>query len=144
MACNRRAPFPKLIRTPKSTYAFTAGRPVPGGRLPPVPAKTASMGRGGVGLPAEETLATKDGAALRGFERNGRFTTALGTTGYRLGFAGTERRALALALASLAALGFIFEVLVVEEVLLSRCKYKFRSAIYAFENAILEIRHKHL
>jgi hypothetical protein len=102
------------------------------------------MGGSSVGFAAEEALATKDRAALGRLEGNGSFPAALRATGYRFGFAGTERRALALALASLAALGLILEVLVVEEMLLSRCENKFRSAIYAFENAILKIRHKHL
>jgi hypothetical protein len=45
------------------------------------------------------------------------------------------------AFASFATLGFVLEILVVEEVLFSRCKYKFRSAIHALEDAILKIRH---
>jgi hypothetical protein len=48
---------------------------------------------------------------------------------------------LALGLASLAALGLILEVLVVEEVLFSRCEYEIRVAIHAFEYAVLKLRH---
>jgi hypothetical protein len=46
-----------------------------------------------------------------------------------------------LGLAILTALGLILEVLVVEEVLFSRCEYKIRSAIDALEDAILKLRH---
>ena len=51
------------------------------------------------------------------------------------------RRTLALGLAGLAALGFVLEILVVEEVLFSRCEYEICSAIYALENAVLKLRH---
>ena len=44
-------------------------------------------------------------------------------------------------LAILTALGLVLEVLVVEEVLFSRCEYKFRCAIDALEDAILKLRH---
>jgi hypothetical protein len=37
---------------------------------------------------------------------------------------------LALGLACLAALRFVLEVFVMEEVLFSRCKYEFRSAVH--------------
>jgi hypothetical protein len=46
-----------------------------------------------------------------------------------------------LGLAILTALGLVLEVLVVEEVLFSRCEYKFRCAIDALEDAILKLRH---
>ena len=46
-----------------------------------------------------------------------------------------------LGLAILTALGLILEVLVVEEVLFSRCEYEVCSAVYALEDAVLEIRH---
>ena len=46
-----------------------------------------------------------------------------------------------LGLAILTALGLILEVLVVEEVLFSRCEYKFRCAIDALEDAILKLGH---
>jgi hypothetical protein len=48
---------------------------------------------------------------------------------------------LALGLACLAALGLIPEILVMEEVLFSRCEYEIRVAIDAFENAVLKLRH---
>jgi hypothetical protein len=47
----------------------------------------------------------------------------------------------ALGLAILTALGLILKILVVEEVLFSRCEYKFRCAIDALEDAILKLRH---
>jgi hypothetical protein len=66
----------------------------------------------------------------------------LGALGRGFGFGETASgRSLALDLASLAALGLILEILVVEEVLFSRCKYKIRAAIHAFENAVLKLRH---
>ena len=46
-----------------------------------------------------------------------------------------------LGLAILAALGLVFEVFVVEEMLFSRCEYKIRCAIDALEDAILKLRH---
>jgi hypothetical protein len=46
-----------------------------------------------------------------------------------------------LGLAILTALGLILDVLVVEEVLFSRCEYKVRCAIDALEDAILKLRH---
>ena len=48
---------------------------------------------------------------------------------------------MALGLAILTALGLIFEVLVVEEMLFSRCEYKICCAIDALEDAILKLRH---
>ena len=46
-----------------------------------------------------------------------------------------------LGLAILTALGLVFEVFVVEEVLFSRCEYKIRCAIDALEDAILKLSH---
>jgi len=46
-----------------------------------------------------------------------------------------------LGLAILTALGLILEVLVVEEVLFSRCEYKIRTTIDALEDAILKLGH---
>jgi hypothetical protein len=66
----------------------------------------------------------------------------LGAFRHGLGLGETgSGRALALGLACLAALGFILEILVVEEVLFSRCEYEIRAAIDAFENAVLKLRH---
>jgi hypothetical protein len=46
-----------------------------------------------------------------------------------------------LGLAILTALGLVFEVFVVEEMLFSRCEYKIGCAIDALEDAILKLRH---
>jgi hypothetical protein len=46
-----------------------------------------------------------------------------------------------LGLAILTALGLILEILVVEEMLFSRCEYKISSTIDALENAILKLGH---
>jgi hypothetical protein len=81
---------------------------------------------------------------LRGFERNCGFTTALRTGGHGFGFGEARRRRTAsgaLALAGFAPFGFVFEVFVVEEVLFSRCEYEICSAVYALEDAVLELRH---
>jgi hypothetical protein len=50
-------------------------------------------------------------------------------------------RTLAFRFAAFAPFGFVLEVLVVEEVLFSRCKYEIRSAIHTLENAILKLGH---
>jgi hypothetical protein len=79
---------------------------------------------------------------LRGLEGHRGFPAALraGRHGFRFGKA-RGRRTLTLHLAILAALGLVFEVFVVEEVLFSRCKDEICSAINALENAILKLRH---
>jgi len=64
----------------------------------------------------------------------------LGTRGHRFGF-GEASSALPFGLASFTALGFILEILVVEEVLFSRREYEIRSTIYALEHSILKLRH---
>jgi hypothetical protein len=51
---------------------------------------------------------------------------------------------LALGLAILTALGFVFKILVVEEVLFSRCEYKFCAAVYTREDAVLKLRHSNV
>jgi hypothetical protein len=48
---------------------------------------------------------------------------------------------LAFGLAVLTTLGLVLEILVVEEVLFSRCEDKFGSALRALEHPILELRH---
>jgi hypothetical protein len=48
---------------------------------------------------------------------------------------------LAFRLTVLTALRLVLEVLVVEEVLFSRCKYEIRSAVNALEDSILKLRH---
>jgi hypothetical protein len=67
----------------------------------------------------------------------------LRTGGHGFRFRETTRggRALTLGLASLAALRLILEILVMEEVLFSRCKYEIRSAIDALKDAILKLGH---
>jgi hypothetical protein len=73
------------------------------------------------------------------------FPTALraGGHGFRLGKApaGTT---LALGFTSLAPFGFVLEILVVEEVLFSRCEYEICPAVCALENAVLKLRHSNL
>jgi hypothetical protein len=54
-----------------------------------------------------------------------------GSHGFGFGEPAAARRTLPLVLAVLAPLGFILEILVVEEVLFSRCKYEVRTAINA-------------
>jgi hypothetical protein len=63
-----------------------------------------------------------------------------GGHGLRFGEA-TTATTLALGLACLAALGFVFEVFVVEEVLFSRCEYKICRTVYTLENSVLKLRH---
>jgi hypothetical protein len=50
-------------------------------------------------------------------------------------------RALALGFATFATLRFVLEILVVEEVLFSRCEDKIRSTINALEHAVLKLGH---
>jgi hypothetical protein len=64
-----------------------------------------------------------------------------GRHGFRFRETTRGGRALALGLASLAALRLVLEILVMEEVLFSRCKYEIRSTIDTFEDAILKLRH---
>jgi len=95
-------------------------------------------------LPAEEALTAINRTALGRFEGNGGFPPALRTDSCCLCplRAGTCR-SLPLRFARLAALGFIFEILVVEEVLLSRRKNKLRPTIRAFDDSILKLWHHH-
>ena len=75
-------------------------------------------------------------------EGNGCLPTALRATGHSFGFGETRTgRSLALGLASFTALRFVLKILIVEEVLFSRGKYKIRSAIHTFEVAVLKLRH---
>src|SRR5690348_4699453 len=100
-----------------------------------------AAGAGRIRLPGQETFPAVDGPPLGGLERDRRFPAALRTRGHGLGFGIAARRSLALGLTRLAALGLVLEILVVEEVLFSRCEYKICSAIYALEDAVLELRH---
>jgi hypothetical protein len=79
---------------------------------------------------------------LSRFKRNGGFPSALRAGGHSLGFGkSATATTLPLGLTTFAALGFVLEVFVVEEVLFSRRKYKFRSAVYALKNSVLKLRH---
>ena len=102
------------------------------------------MGAGCRGFPAKETLAAKDRAALSGPERDGSFPPALRADGCRLySLRAGSRRSLTLTLTSFAALGFILEIFIVEEVLLSRCKNELGATISALEDSILKLWHHH-
>jgi len=93
---------------------------------------------------AQEALAAVYRPALRGFERNRGLPPALRAGGHGLRFReASARGTLALRLTVLAALRFVFKVLVMEEVLFSRRKYEVSTAVYTLENAILKIRHGH-
>ena len=93
-------------------------------------------------LTAEEALAAVDRTALRRLEGNGCLPTALRAHGHGFGFSETRTgRPLALGLTSFTALGFIFEIFIVEEMLFSRGEYEIRSAIDALEIAVLKLRH---
>jgi hypothetical protein len=99
-------------------------------------------GRQPGGLPAEEALPAVYRTALSGFKGNCCLPAALRASGHGFGLGETTSTiTLALGFTSLAALGFVFEVLAVEEVLFSRCKYKFRSAVHTLENSVLKLRH---
>jgi hypothetical protein len=83
------------------------------------------------GFSAEEALPAVDRAALRRFEWDRGFTAALRARGHGFGFGKTSATTpLALGLTCLAALGFVFEVFVVEEVLFSRSEYEICVAVY--------------
>src|ERR1700683_3485803 len=94
------------------------------------------------GLPAEEALPAIHWPALGWLKGHRGFPAALraGRHGFRLGKArGRGTRPLGLTI--LAAFGFVLKVLVVEEMLFSRCEYEVCSAVYAFKDAVLKIRH---
>jgi hypothetical protein len=89
--------------------------------------------RRGRSLAAQEALAAINGAALGGLERNRGLAPALRARGHGFRFGKTPTpRTLALLFASLAALGFVLEILIVEEVLFSRCEDEVRSTVSAF------------
>ena len=94
------------------------------------------------GLAAQEALAAVDRPALSRLERHRGFPAALGAGGHGLRFGRTRsRRSLPFGLTGLAALGLVLEILIVEEVLFSRCENEIRVAIHAFEHAVLKLRH---
>ena len=92
-------------------------------------------------LAAQETLPAVHRPPLCRLEWHGGFAAALRANSHGFRLAGARYARLPLALASFAALGLVLEVLVMEEVLFSRCENKFRSAFRALENPILELRH---
>ena len=93
-------------------------------------------------LTAQKAFAAIHRPTLGGFEWNRGLPPALRACGHGFGLRESRaRRALALGLAVLTALGFILEVLVVEEVLFSRCENEVCPAVNTLEDSILEIRH---
>ena len=91
-----------------------------------------------------EALPAEYRTSLGWFEGHRGFTAALRARGhgFALGEAATTPGGtLALSLTGLATLGFVLKILVVEEVLFSRCKDEICSAIDALEDAVLEFRH---
>jgi len=78
-------------------------------------------------------------------KRHRGFPATLRTGGHGFGFSKTRARtALAFGFAGLTPFGFVLEILVVEEVLFSRCEYKICSAVYALEDAVLKLRHMNI
>jgi len=68
--------------------------------------------------------------------------SALRTGSHGFGFRESgPLRALALGFTVFTTLGLVLKVLIVEEVLLSRCEYKFRIAVHTLEDSILKLRH---
>jgi hypothetical protein len=100
---------------------------------------------GAARLPAKEAFPAIDRASLGRLEGDCGFAAALRARchGLRLGepAATAPGRALALQFTVFTALGLVFEVFVMEEVLFSRCKYEICSAINTLEDAVLEVRH---
>jgi hypothetical protein len=98
--------------------------------------------RRGGSFPVQEAFPAKDRTSLGGLEGNRGLPSALRTGGHGFRFGKAPGgRTLTLVLTGFAALGFVLEILVVEEMLFSRCKYKIRSAIYALQDAVLKFRH---
>ena len=97
---------------------------------------------GACSFAAQEAFPAVDRTSLGRLERHRCLPPALGAlgSGFRFGEAGTGGT-LPLRFTRFAALGFILEVFVVEEVLFSRCENEIRAAIHAFENAVLKLRH---
>src|SRR5262249_14964390 len=94
-------------------------------------------------FPGLEALFTEDRTPLCRLEGNGRFLPAGRTRGYRLhAFAGNGRTRGAtrpLALAGIAPFRLVLEVLVGEELLLSRRPDELRPAVHAPEQPVLEL-----
>lgn len=88
-------------------------------------------------FPVQEAFPAKYRTSLCRLKRHRGLPPALRTGGHGLRFGkATGRRTLTLVFTSLAALGFVLEVLVMEEVLFSRCKYEIRSAIDTLEDPV--------
>lgn len=101
-----------------------------------------STGRGARRFAGEEAFPAINRPALGRFERYRGFAAALRTHGHGFGLGEARpRRTLPLGLATLTALGLILEILVVEEMLFSRCEYEIRSAICTLKDAVLKLRH---
>jgi len=92
-------------------------------------------------LTRQEALTAKHRAPLRGLERHRGFPPALRAGGHGFALLKPTAGTLSLGFATLAALGLVFEILVVEKVLFTRGEHEIRSAIYALEDAILKLRH---
>jgi hypothetical protein len=93
----------------------------------------------------QKALPAIDGAALSRFERNGGFAPALGTRGHGFRFGeATATGAGPFLFTGFTALRLVLEVLVVEEVLFSRCEDKVCSTVYTFEDAVLKLRHSNV
>jgi len=99
---------------------------------------------GAARFPAQETFPAVHRPSLSRLEGDGGFTATLRARGHGFGLGETSPTpggTLALRLTRLAALGLVLEILVVEEVLFSRCEDEICSAIDALEDAVLEFRH---
>src|SRR5262245_21264284 len=94
-------------------------------------------------LPGLETLFAEDGAPLRRPEGHGRLLPAGRTGGHRFhsfaGGSGASGPGGALALARLAPLRLVLEVLVGEKLLLARRPDELRAAVHAPEDPVLEL-----
>src|SRR5437899_2101519 len=129
-------------RTPSAQARASACRPR--GSVQWIEAEPVELDAPGPGeFPGLEALFAEHGTPLRRLEGHGRFLAA--SRARRLGFdplAGDGRAGRAagpLALAGLAPLRFILEVLVGEELLFSRRPDELRRAIHAPEDSVLEL-----
>ena len=101
-----------------------------------------AAGSRGRRLTAQEAFAAINRSALCRLEGHRSFPTALRAHGHGLGLGKSPATgALAFRLARLTALGLVLKILVVEEVLFSRCEHEIRSAVYTLKDAVLKLRH---
>src|SRR5438445_5527056 len=138
---------PAFAANRRSTETGTATRHTPialRGSVQWIEAEPVELDAPGPGeFPGLEALFAEHGTPLRRLEGHGRFLAA--SRARRLGFdplAGDGRAGRAagpLALAGLAPLRFILEVLVGEELLFSRRPDELRRAIHAPEDSVLEL-----